>query len=148
MSIIGWYYLHVNGELIYKPDPDAIADIRDSDLALCAWAIDPHNRKSAWELLVEAMALGANQSRIDELADKWKCNDTDADKFAEVVGVEIAKDRNSWCAHRKDFVNLQESPAGFGDNKLKAMADLAKTLGITSGHIWRSTFSDLAAVSS
>lgn len=146
MSIVGWYYLHVNGDLIYKPDPEAIADIRDSDLARCAWAVDPHDRKGAWELLVESMALGANTSRINELASKWNCNDTDADKFAEVVGVEIVKDGNSWCAHKKDFVDLQESPAGFGDNKLEAMADLAKTLGIQGGHIWRSTFSDLVAV--
>lgn len=145
MNIIGWYYLHVNGDLIYKHGSEAIADIRDSDFALCSWPFDPSDRKQAWETLVEALALGANPSRIDELADKWKCDDTDADKFAEVIGVIIKIDGTSWCAHKKNFLNLQESDSGFGDNKLKAMADLAKKLGISRGHMWRNTFSDLVS---
>ena len=36
--ILGWYYLHVNKELIWKNDPDAIVDIRDSDLCHSAWS--------------------------------------------------------------------------------------------------------------
>lgn len=143
MSINGWYYLHQNNDLIYKPSPDAIADIRDSDFAVCSWPIDVTDRKSAWEILVEASALGANDSRINELAEKWNCNDQDADMFASVVGVEIEQDGNQWCAHRQDFINLQESPAGFGESKLLAMADLARHLGIRGGHMWRSSFSDL-----
>ncbi|WP_369788354.1 hypothetical protein [Rouxiella sp. WC2420] len=143
MSIAGWYYLHVNGDLIYKPDPDSIADIRDSDFASCSWPIDPSDRKNAWELLVEALALGAKEERISELATKWKCSDIDAEKFAEVVGVNLAIDGNSWCAHKKDFIDLQCSPAGFGDTALSAMANLARQLGLSAGHIWRQTFSDL-----
>lgn len=143
MSANGWYYLHQNGDLIYKPSPDAIVDIRDSDFAVCSWPIDVSCRKSAWELLVEALALGADKERIDELAKKWKCNDEDADKFAEVIGIELELDGNAWCAHRKDFVDLQSSQAGFGDNKLAAMSSLAKELGLSGGHMWRSTFSDL-----
>lgn len=143
MSIKGWYYLHQNGDLIYKPSPDAIVDIRDSDFAVCSWPIDATDRKTAWEILVEAAALGARESRISELAEKWGCNDQDADMFASVVGVVLKVDGNQWCAHRFDFVNLQESFAGFGDSKLLAMADLAKHLGIRGGHMWRSTFSDL-----
>lgn len=145
MSIIGWYYLHKNGDLIYKPDPEAIADIRDSDFARCAWSVDPSDRKVARELLVEALALGANTSRISELADKWKCNDEDADKFAEVIGINFERDGNQWCAHTLSFFDLQESPAGFGDSKLEAMADLANHLGVTGGFLWRTTFSDLVA---
>lgn len=143
MSINGWYYLHQNGELIYKPSPDAIVDIRDSDFAVCSWPVDVGSRKLAWEMLVEALALGARESRIFELAEKWNCNDEDADMFASVIGVDLEIDGNQWCAHRSDFVNLEESPAGFGESKLLAMADLARNLGIGGGHMWRSTFSDL-----
>lgn len=146
MSANGWYYLHENGDLIYKPSPDAIVDIRDSDFAVCSWPIDVSSRLSAWELLVESLALGACKDRINELADKWHCNDQDADKFASVVGVEIERDGDQWCAHKSDFINLQESPAGFGNNKLEALADLAKELGLMGGHMWRSTFSDLVKV--
>ncbi|ULI45854.1 hypothetical protein HUZ43_17840 [Raoultella ornithinolytica] len=143
MSINGWYYLHQNGDLIYKPSPDAIVDIRDSDFAVCSWPVDVSSRKLAWEMLVEAMALGARESRIFELAEKWNCNDEDADMFASVIGVDLEIDGNQWCAHRSDFVNLEESPAGFGESKLLAMADLARNLGISGGHMWRSSFSDL-----
>ena len=146
MSTDGWYYLHENGDLIYKPSPDAIIDIRDSDLALCSWPLDKSNRKTAWEILVEAKALGASKQRIDELAEKWHCNDEDADMFAKVTGVELKLDGNAWCAHRKDFIDLQSSPAGFGENKLDAMSDLAKSLGLRGGHMWRSSFSDLTKV--
>lgn len=143
MSIQGWYYLHENGDLIYKSDPDSITDIRDSDFARCSWPFDARNRKGAWELLVEAQALGADKSRINKLAERWGCNDQDANMFAQLVGVEIEQDGNAWCAHKTDFINLQESPAGFGDNKLSAMAELAKALGLRGGHMWRATFSDL-----
>jgi hypothetical protein len=36
----------------------------------------------------------------------------------------IKKDGNKWCAHREDFVNLQESNAGFGDDPHVALANL------------------------
>ncbi|MEI7174712.1 hypothetical protein [Pectobacterium carotovorum] len=146
MSNNGWYYLHKNGDLIYKPSPDAIVDIRDSDFAVCSWPIDVKSRASAWELLVEALALGANPDRVSELAEKWKCSDDDADMFAKHIGIEIKKDGDQWCAHKEDFVDLQSSPSGFGDNKLSAMAGLAKQLGINGGHMWRSNFSDLVKV--
>lgn len=42
MSIEGWYYLHSNGALIYKPDHDGtVADIRDSNFARGLWPMDP-----------------------------------------------------------------------------------------------------------
>jgi len=33
----------------------------------------------------------------------------------------IYKDGNQWCAVGKDFINLQESEAGFGDTPLDAV---------------------------
>lgn len=148
MSIVGWYYLHENGDLIYKPDADAISDIRDSDFSRCAWSVDPSNRKGAWEILIESLALGANPDRVVQLAEKWKCTDADAEIFAEVVGVIIVQDGNAWIAHRKDFIDLQSSPAGVGKNKLEAMANLAKDMGIQGGNFWRSTFSELLEIKS
>jgi len=34
--------------------------------------------------------------------------------------VQYVRDGNQWCANFDDFVNLQESPAGFGDTKEEA----------------------------
>ena len=72
-QIQGWYYLHQNKDLIYKPNPDAIVDIRDSDLCHSAWAWDGQ-RSSVWQILVEANSLGANKERIEELSKKWVCD--------------------------------------------------------------------------
>ncbi len=35
-------------------------------------------------------------------------------------------DGNSWCATRHDFINLQESTAGFGPSSSEAIDDLLK----------------------
>ena len=38
--------------------------------------------------------------------------------------VRTFKDGNAWCAVRPDFINLQESDAGFGDTREEAIAAL------------------------
>ena len=140
----GLYYLHMNGDLIYERDlPGMAADIRDSDLAKALWFFDPSDRASAWQILVEARAIGANKDRIDELAQKWGCDDKDAEHYADYLNVGLQLDGNSWCATPEWFVNLQESPAGFGDTCLEAFADLAKNLGYKGGKMWYYTFKTL-----
>lgn len=143
MSIQGWYYLHTNGELIFKPHPEAAADIRDSDFARHLWPMDPDDREGAWRILVEAHALGAQQPRIDELAAKWGCDDADADNYAHRVGVTIQRDGDAWCATGPGFQDVQASPAGFGETKLEAMGNLARALGMSAGKMWAPTFRDL-----
>ena len=77
--MIGWYYLHTNGDLIYKRDLDGTAsDIRESTFARGLWPMDPSDRSGAWRILVESLAAEANPVRVKELADKWECNDADA----------------------------------------------------------------------
>ncbi len=145
MSIVGWYYLHINGDLIYKRETGGTAaDIRESDFARAMWAVDPTDRELAWTTLVEASALGAHPSRIEELARKWQCDDRDADTYAACVGggVDLTRDGDKWCALPKGG-SLPESPAGFGDTKLQAMADLCKSLGYRGGKTWNHTFSSL-----
>jgi hypothetical protein len=36
----------------------------------------------------------------------------------------VELDGNAWCAKRRNFVNLQESTAGFGETRLAAVKDL------------------------
>lgn len=42
--------------------------------------------------------------------------------------VEYKMDGNQWCATLDDFIDLQESPAGFGDTEEDALADLVIAL--------------------
>lgn len=143
MSIQGWYYLHENGDLIYKRDLDGTAaDIRDSDFARCMWPMDPSDRAGAWDIAIEGLALGARPARVKELAGKWGLTDADADEYARRAGITLELDGNAWCATGPGFEDLQQSPAGFGATKLEAMAELAKALEIRVGKMWRQTFRD------
>ena len=38
----------------------------------------------------------------------------------------LKKDGNQWCATYSDFINLQESEAGFGDTQIEAIQELMK----------------------
>lgn len=144
MSIIGWYYLHENGDVIYKRDDDGIvADTRESPFAKHLWPFDPEARDGAWGIVVEALALGARPERVAELAGKWGCDDEDSEFYAKKMGLTLSLDGNAWCATGPGFINLQESVAGFGETKLDAMAGLANAMGLRCGKMWQQTFKDL-----
>lgn len=144
MPIIGWYYLHTNGDLIYKRElGETAADIRESPFAVGLWPVDQTDRKTAWDVCVEGLAAGANKIRIADLAKKWGCNNEDAAKYAEIVGCKIERDGNVWCATAPNFINLQESPAGYGKTALEAMAELCRALGYKPSKMWGATFKDL-----
>jgi hypothetical protein len=120
---VHWYYLHVNGDLIhrrFRPDP--------SDFVRKIWRVDIRNRAEAWQLCIEALALGANRQRVDELATKWGLTDADGQTFVERSGgtLGIFKDGDAWCAHFSDFVDVQKSQVGFGSTVLDALAELAR----------------------
>jgi len=119
----GWYYLHTNGELIFKRfRPD------EGDFVRKIWPCDVTDRGNAWLIAIEAKALGANPQRISDLASKWGLSDEDAQNFVEHAGNQfrLFRDGDKWCATFGDFVNLQESQAGFGDTCLEALSELAK----------------------
>ena len=140
--IQGYYYLHVNKELIYKSNPGAITDIRESDFCHSAWGWDGQ-RSTAWQILVEALSLGANKNRIIELSKKWKCDGGDALNYANYLGIILGSDGDQKTAYGKNFTNLQECPCGFGDTYLEAMADLCKQIGFSGGKMWNATFKNL-----
>ncbi len=147
MAIEGWYYLHTNGALLYKRElGNTAADIRESSFARGLWPLDPSDREGAWRIVIESLAAGASRERVMEIAAKWKCDDEDADTYADHVGVLLSMDGDKWCATRVDFENLQVSPAGFGDTKLEAMAELCSNIGYVPSKMWGSGFIDLLQV--
>ena len=94
LSIEGWYYLHTNGDLIYKRElGGTAADIRESDFARSMWPFDPTDREGAWRILVEASSLGAKPERIRELASLWQCDDADAQHFADLLNITLQMER-------------------------------------------------------
>lgn len=126
MNENGYYYLHTNGDLIWKKfRPES------SDFVRRVWEFKP-DRARAWFIVIEALAMGANQKRIDELVEKWELTDEDARYFIkevvcnDVEQFKLFRDGNQWCAAFYDFIDIEESQCGFGDTCLKALAELAK----------------------
>lgn len=141
----GWYYLHTNGQLLYKKEFDGTsADLRDSNFVRAIWPMRPAERVCAWRILVEALALGADKLRVLDLAKHWSCNDEDATNYADYLGFNLYRDGDMWCATKSNFVNLQESPVGFGPSCLEAISNLCKDLGFAGCKLgWEPTFASL-----
>ena len=125
----GYYYLHQNGDMIWKPDmPGLRADLEESDLVKKFWHLDSSKRGDAWIVCIEALALGARRERVMELAAKWGLTDDDAENFFTAMSGKVGafRDGGSWCAHFDDFTDIQESQTGFGPTILEALGELAK----------------------
>ena len=69
----GYYYLHTNGKLIYKPAivVDSDPDYFNSNFVKKVWSVDPEDRANAWLIALEALASGLNISQAKELSAKW-----------------------------------------------------------------------------
>jgi len=128
MLITGYYYLHTNGELIFKPASAVESDPAyfDSDFVRKVWTVDPSDRARAWIICTEALAMGANEARVLELAAKWQLTDEDAQVFAEHSRILLGKDGDRWYAMFEDFENVHFSQVGFGADALHALAELAR----------------------
>lgn len=76
----GYYYLHTNGELIYKPAVVVESDPQyfDSDFVKRFWPIDTTNREDCWKIILEALWLKCSIQRAKDLAGKWGCNYQDS----------------------------------------------------------------------
>ena len=74
---MGFYYLHINGNLIWKK----IEPENDSPFVKKIWPCEVTDRKDAWTIILEGLALGARIDRIKELCNKWKCNQNDFEEM-------------------------------------------------------------------
>lgn len=71
-TAFGYYYLHQNGDLIFKPSmPHLLEDFRESDLVVRWWPFYKDNQKQAELILKQAWESGASLERLAELAEKW-----------------------------------------------------------------------------
>lgn len=144
--MIGWYYLHENGSLIYKPDSEGIAsDFRDSDFVKMFWMINTEDRECVWSILVEALAAGANKERVLELAEKWGCSNEDASVYADRVGcaLEVYTEGVSVAYPASYSKSMPSSPLAEGCTSLEAMANLCKKMGYKPQKTWGHTFKSL-----
>lgn len=144
-QIEGYYYLHQNGSLIYKPalDDGQISDFVESTFVKAFWPVVSNDRMALWDLLVESFALGADPARVWQLAEEWGADDADALQYAKRLPLLLSKDGDQFCATRTDFQDLAKSTAGVGATALEAMAQLATKLGLRPRKVWGTHFKDL-----
>ena len=73
---IWYYYLHTNGDLIGKNPVVVESDSSyfDSPFVKKVWKIDLEDRHDAWKMVLEALALEAKITRVQELVNKWNLN--------------------------------------------------------------------------
>jgi hypothetical protein len=85
----------------------------------------------------EAQRESREQKAQIKKADKRKVDLelTISESLSEIANIDdenpnydIFMDGDSICATKKDFINLQESPAGFGDTKAEAISELESQL--------------------
>ncbi len=152
--MLGYYYLHVNGALIWKKDIGDLGvtrqDLIESDFCKDFWLIDTEDRGDAWDMLIMALAAGADPERVKDLAKSWGCDDKDALVYASRKGphrceLDLGMDGPAFTAVGPGFTNLMEAPIGFGDSYLEAMGELCKALGYTSQKGGGKSFSRLLA---
>lgn len=87
---MGYYYLHTNGELIYKPygrEYNPIQDFEESPFVVAYWLINTNNRADAYNMLIRANMLEANHERIDELLTKWNMTNEDTKNYCKAFGI-------------------------------------------------------------
>jgi hypothetical protein len=85
----GYYYLHVNGDVIFKRDlGGTYEDLVDTDFAVHIWHPDKTDRADAWELVVEAMAFGANAGRLTQLEERWGLDEDDGLIYCERLRIQ------------------------------------------------------------
>lgn len=112
-----FYYLHTNGELIHKRfEPEG-----DSTFVRKVWCLDTEDRGSAWTMLVEAAARGANKTRVQELRSKWGLTDIDGQEFCSRAGLHTLKQGETWTVTFKD---PEVKDFGQGESLFNALVDL------------------------
>jgi hypothetical protein len=124
----GFYYLHENGDLIFKRTrPEA-----DSDFVRRVWPLDVTDRSTAWNIILESIAMGAKLSRIRELSINWRCDLLDLPEYlarisnpsdlqraglVEYLNCVARVDYDKWMdwlaatpkGHKPDFISMPES---------------------------------------
>lgn len=141
MIVEGWYYLHTNGSLVYKPalDPKVESDIVNSDFALAMWRLDSRDRRNAWRILIEAAALGLAADRLEAMSELWNCSDNDATTYAYHIGLNLQySPSRGWMTGTHNCKYGASAATALGALKL-----LCQTMGYVGGKPAPKSFEDL-----
>lgn len=120
MKAEGFYYLHENGDLIWKrfePEMEAGGFVKK------VWVVS-NNRETAWKIVAEALAHGALKRRIADLVAKWGLTDEDGQIYAKRIGLPLKKDGDAWAVGPFDDKSIY-----CGKTVLDALAEFVRNRG-------------------
>lgn len=132
MSIIGFYYAHTNGELIFKHEKP---EMELGGFVKRVWPFDPEDRSGAYCILIEASVIGAKQERIAQLLERWQITDDDCITVAGPMhGMLIIQNGprgscSKWAAKWVD----DDITVGYGATAFESMVCLVRLK--SSGHL-------------
>ena len=121
-----YYYLHANGDLIHKSKHCDISDFEESPFVKKWWIVDLEDRVDVYNMLIHASMLGIRKERLEGLIEHWGITNEDAPNYLKRMGLMYRMDGDSYCVHGNNFINLQESNAGFGDTLFEAICEFMK----------------------
>ena len=113
--------------------PGVLESLQESPFVRSIWAWTGE-RSTAWIMLIEAWAVGADRRRIRELMKKWNMGNWDAPHLAQDLEgqIDLAQDTDSWWARFSD----DPSTAEVGEDVLEALGKLAMR-GLTGKRVER-----------
>lgn len=119
-----YYYLHENGDLIYKnPKAYSTEDFEESPFVKIYWIIDLENRLDAYHMLISASICGAKQDRIDDLKKKWGITDKDTQVYCDYVNIVYKETENGWIVYGGGLTKGEIKIYGRGNNLFSAVVD-------------------------
>jgi hypothetical protein len=80
--------------------------------------------------------MGVTRAEVLRVLESNKFEIDDCVNYINFLNARLSKDGDQWCVTRGDFVDLQVSPAGFGDTPMDALADLLKDVGFKGRGMW------------
>jgi len=114
-----YYYLHENGDIIGKSPivVEGDGDYFTSPFVKKVWKVNLDERTDAWVLVIEALAMGARETRVKELATRWELNYQDSLMFirrlkapteAQKKGFKIFVEKILKRDHEKYWENIKK----------------------------------------
>jgi len=87
-------------------------------------------------VVIESLAMGVSMAHVMEVLEDNHIDADDCVNYINYLGAKLSKDGNEWCVTRGDFINLQESPSGFGNTPMDALTNLLNNSGFKHRHVW------------
>lgn len=139
INIFGHHYLFDNREFAYSDGPEIPPDILKDPHCIAIWPWAADTRLLVWNTLIQAAALGLDTDRVDELQEKWYCDDKDAIMCAKTLGLSAEQYSHNYAVY-DPFVPFVHRIIGEGPSYLWAFASLCKELGYKGGKHYNPQF--------